>query len=271
MNAERIAALPMYDFPDVAAAHDALWSALAARLRAAGIGDIPSTLTRTLGHTDTWRHPRLLLGQACEYPLAKGYSRYVRLVATPRYTAPGCEGARYRSAIVVRRDDHAATLADLRNRRCAVNEADSNSGMNLLRAALAPIALGPRFFESVAISGSHRSSIAMIAAGGADVAAVDCVSYAHFQRSLPEITAGLRILAWSAPSPCLSLITASSTDDATLAALRRALAAVNADAALAPVRERLFLNGFDFEPDGTFAEVLSHERAAEACGYPELR
>src|SRR5258708_16287323 len=104
MGAERIAALPMYDWPQVRDAHDACWTALADRLTAAGLCDVPRELTRDLGHFDVWRHPALLFAQGCEYPLAKSFADQVRLVATPRYSAPGCEGARDRSAIVGRRD-----------------------------------------------------------------------------------------------------------------------------------------------------------------------
>ena len=39
------------------------------------------------------------------------------------------------------------TLADLKGRRCAVNQIDSNSGMNLLRAAIAPLADGTAFLK----------------------------------------------------------------------------------------------------------------------------
>ena len=102
MTIGRIAALPMYDFADVADSHDQLWSAVADQLASAGITDVPRTLTRDLDHVDTWRHPGLLLGQACGCPLAKFYAKHVRVVATPCYRVPGCEGFRYRSAIVVR-------------------------------------------------------------------------------------------------------------------------------------------------------------------------
>lgn len=270
MNLERIAALPMYDYPELAAAHDALWAAVAERLAAAQLRDVPTKLTRHPGHFELWRHPGLLLGQGCEYPLATCFAGCVRLVATPRYAAPGCTDARYRSAIVVRRGDGAETLADLKDRRCAVNEPNSNSGMNLLRAAIAPLSKGSRFFESVVLSGSHRQSAEMVAAGQADVAALDCISLAHLQRLHPASMSRLRILGWTPSSPSLPLITARTTGDADRSALRAALASVLADSALAAVRERLFLEGFDFEPATDFAAVLGLERQAIESGYPVL-
>jgi ABC-type phosphate/phosphonate transport system substrate-binding protein len=271
MDSQRIAALPMYDFLELRRAHDALWAALADRLAAAGVIDVPRLLTRSLGHFDVWRHPLLLLGQGCEYPLAKSFVGRVKVVATPRYAAPGCEGASYRSAIVVRAEESAEDLADLRNRRCAINEADSNSGMNLLRAAIAPLSGGAPFFESVVLSGSHRRSVEMVAAGEADLAAVDCVSFAHFQRLYPAAVAGLRILCWSPHSPSLPFITARDTSDSTVEALRAALADVFAAPALSSVRELLLLEGVDLEPDADFTVVLRLERQAAELGFPAIR
>jgi ABC-type phosphate/phosphonate transport system substrate-binding protein len=270
MGAERIAALPMYDFPELRDAHDAFWAALADRLNAAGLSDVPRALTRSLTHFDVWRHPALLFAQGCEYPLAKSYADYVKPVATPRYSALGCEDADYRSAIVVREQDVGASLADFRGRRCAVNELDSNSGMNLLRAAVAPVAVGGRFFESVVVSGSHRRSVEMVALGEADVAAVDCVSLAHFRRLYSLVVGKLRVLSWTAASPSLPFITGCSATDATVRALRSALADVFDDDGLAAVREQLFLRGVDLQPREGFAEVLRLERGAVEAGYPAI-
>lgn len=270
MTVARIACLPMYDFPPLREAHDALWAALAARLAAAGVAAVPPALTRRMDHIESWLHPGLLLGQACEYPLAMRYDGRVSLVATPRYSAEGCQGARYRSAVIVRAADRAGGFRDLRGRRCAVNERDSNSGMNLLRAAVAPFAGGERFFSSVTFTGSHLASATQVADGRADVASIDCVSFAHFRRLYGELTAQLRVLDWTASSPSLPLITAASTDDRTLSQLRQALLGVAEDPALEAVRERLLLDGFDVDPDGSLQEVRRLARGAVEAGYPQL-
>ena len=271
MGADGVASLPMYDFPELRAAHDTFWSAVAERLNSAGFRDVPRALTRDMGHAEVWRDTSLLFAQGCEYPLAKSFADRVRLVATPMYSAAGCEGARYRSAVVVRGVDGAATLADLRGRRCAINELESNSGMNLLRAAVAPLARGGRFFGSVAVSGSHLRSVEMVASGEADVASVDCVSFAIFQRLYPAVVSELRVLCWTPLSPCLPFITARSASDSTVRALRSALADVFDDAALAPAREQLLLRGVDLEPREGFGEVLALERGAVEAGYPTIR
>jgi ABC-type phosphate/phosphonate transport system substrate-binding protein len=142
--------------------------------------------------------------------------------------------------------------------------------MNLLRATVAPLAAGTEFFESVDLSGSHRRSIEMVADGEADIAAIDCVSWAHLQRIAPERTGALRVLGWTEASPSLPFVTAAGTDAATLRVLRSALADIIADPALADIRERLFLSGFDFAPDPGFAQVLGLAQRAAELHYPEL-
>jgi len=110
----------------------------------------------------------------------------------------------------------------------------------------------------------------MVASGEADVAAVDCVSLAHFRRVYPGVVATLRVSSWTAASPSLPFITARSAGDATVQVLRSALAGVFADDTLAPVRERLFLTGVDLEPAEGFGEVLRLERGAIEQGYPTI-
>ena len=265
-----IAALPMYDFPELRDAHDRLWVALARRLRESGIAGVPRQLIRRLSHREVWSHPGLLFGQACEYPVSKAFRQHLRILATPRYCAPGCNGNTYRSAIVVRAEESANSLEELRERRCVVNEPDSNSGMNLLRAALAPLSGGARFFRSVSFSGSHRKSIELIAAGEADVAAVDCVTLEHLRRARPHLIAQVRIVDWTPPAPCLPFVISRQMSETTVAAVRHALNTVCVDPALAPVREILLLESVDLAPDTTFGRVLELEQQAERWRYPAL-
>ena len=275
MGADRVASLPMYDFPELREAHDEFWDAIARRLDATGLRHTPRMLTRGVRPAEIWADPCLLFAQGCEYPLAKAFVDRVRVVAHPVYSAAGCEGARYRSAIVVRRSGAVAgggdvTLADLRGQRCVVNELDSNSGMNLLRAAIAPLSNGERFFASLAVSGSHLRSAEMVASDQADVAAIDCVSFAHFRRLYPALVGELLVLDWSASTPSLPYIIARSTSDSIVQALRAALADVFADEKLAPVRAKLLLQGVDLKPVEGFGEVLALERGAVEAGYSIL-
>ncbi len=271
MGGPLIAALPMYDFPALVRTHDSLWSRLKRQFEQAGVAGVPVGLTRNRDHEDIWTDPHLLFGQACEFPLAKYFPQRTRHVATPRYSAPGCHGGTYRSALLVRKHDPATQITDLRGRRCVINELHSNSGMNLLRAAIAPIAGGPKFFESMRVSGSHRQSVQAVAAGEADVCAVDCVTKAHLQRLYPSEGIGsLRVLDWTAATPSLPFITAATVGDATVASIRAALHALTLDPAFDEFRDELFLEGFDLAPVSEYSEALHLEREASRWGYPNL-
>jgi ABC-type phosphate/phosphonate transport system substrate-binding protein len=267
MTDQHLACLPMYDPPELHRANDALWHAIAARLPLSGV---PDELTRSDDLRALWRHPGLLLGQTCGYPLMTELGDAVQVVATPVYRAPGCDGAYHRSAIVVRTADRVTDLAGVEGRRCVINGWDSNSGMNLLRAALAPIAAGRRFFTEIAVSGSHRESLRQVAAGAADVAAIDCVTLALLRRIEPETTAAIRVLAWTPASPSLPLITAAGTTPADLTALRAALADVAADPALSALRDDLLIDSFVILPADAYGAVLDLEAGAARQGYPRL-
>ena len=219
----RPAGLGMYDAPELTTANDGFWAQVAGRLRARGVAGVPDRLTRGRKPDDLWTDPRLLLAQTCGWPLATRLAGQVAVVATPHYALPGCEGARHRAFVVVRAADPAGEPAALRGRRFALNAWDSNTGMILPRALFAPLARDGRFFGQIVVTGSHRASLAAVAAGRADAASVDCVSFGLLQRHAPAAVAGLRVLAETVPSPALPFITRADAPKAELAALREAL------------------------------------------------
>ena len=267
----RTASLAMYDLEGLQAANDALWSAIASALEVRGVVGAPQALLRGQPLDPVWSDPDLLLGQTCGYPLGDLIAnRQVRLVATPRYQAPGCDGPYHRSAVVVRADSRATALADLFGGRCALNDYKSNSGMNLLRFEVAPLAREGRFFGEVVITGSHQRSAEQIAEGRSDVAAIDCVTWAHLQQLRPDLTRRLRVLTWTVRSPGLPLITGRNTDAATYDALRSALEAVECDPALQGVRAVLMLKGFNALPASHYCLIGHFEQMAITQGFPTL-
>ena len=260
----------MYDLPELRAATDALWTALAGALEARGFREVPPGLRRDGPLSSMWLDPDLLLSQTCGYPLVRALAGRVEMVATPRYRVPLCQGSWYRSHVVVRRDASATTLADLAGTVCAVNEPDSHSGMNALRALVAPLAGGKPFFRRVVWTGAHRSSLELVAGGDADVAAIDCVSLALLERALPERVAAVRAIGVTAPCPGLPIITRAGTSAAEIDAMRAALDEVAADPALAGARDALLLEGFEVLPLDVYRRVDELEAEAARLGYPEL-
>lgn len=260
----------MYDLPGLERATDALWAGFAAAFRAEGLREVPARLTRGGAAFEIWTAPDLLFSQTCGYPLTHALAGRVTLVATPIYACPGCEGAMYRSEILVRGDDTLTYLADLRGRRAAVNSRDSQSGCSALRHAVAELAQDGRFFGAVHITGSHLASLQAVAAGEADVCAVDAVTYRLLQRTQPALTRRLRVLAPSAPAPALPYIARHDIPGGDLERLRAGLARACGDPALADVRAELLLAGVVVKPLSDYDRILEMETAAAAAGYPEL-
>jgi len=264
-----LAALPMYDLTELQPANDALWHEVAAVLRARSIA-APSNLTRRQNLETLWTDPDLLLAQTCGYPLATSLAGRVTLVATPCYAAPGCEGPNYCSAIIVQAESPAETIADLRGHICAINTPDSNSGMNLLRAAVAPFTAGRVFFRHSITTGSHAASVQAVATKAADIAAIDCITWAHLQRMQPSLTRYVLVLDWTESTPGLPLITALHTPPPTIEALRDALNDAATTPSLAEIRATLLLGGFEILPLSAYDRVLDLERQAQTAGYPAL-
>lgn len=266
----RLATLGMYDFGRVAPANDVLWTWLAERLGEAGLAEVPDHLDRSRPASEIIRDTALLLGQTCGYPLMTSLRDQVQIVATPSYDLPGCEGSFYRSFLLVA--DHAPLrrIEDLRGKIAAVNGLDSNSGMNVLRGIVAPHATSGQYFGDVMITGGHLSSIAAIASGFADVAAIDCVTYGLATRHAPDVLAGTRILAWTETTPGLPLVTGPHTTQREIAALRNVLLAAVTAPELAETRDTLALAGLEILDSDEYGRILDVERRAAALGYPVL-
>ena len=243
-----VASLPMYDWPERRAEVDAQWAQIRDALRASGIdaperlarrnadlppvpggirsrdGDViapdPATLPpEELDLPTLWRHPKLLLAQTCWGPMqTTGLAGHVRVVGQPGYSdCEGGQGEFYSSVIVMRGEGRTAVPADggallpldlLREKRLAYNGEDSMSGLLALSRDLKAAGKDLGIFASRARTGSHRASAEAVAAGEADVAALDCRSWAGFARFEPAAAAKLSVVGWTAKSKGLPYICA---------------------------------------------------------------
>ena len=264
-----VASLGMYDSDALRDANDRLWSGIAAHLRAAGVGDVPDRLDRARPLDAVWDDPDLLLAQTCGYPMTMRWRGRLRYVATPWYRVSGCEGASHRSRVVVRRDAAADAIGALRGCRIALNDRESNTGMNLLRALVAPLAVHGRFFGSVVETGSHVASARLVADGDADGAAIDTVTFAHLERDEPETARRLRTLAWTDASPGLPLVTSLGTSRRVVGQLRAAVGQAVASMARHDAAV-LLLGGIEIIDVRRYAVIPTLERRAIRAGYPRL-
>ena len=116
-----IAALQMYDWPEVRQATNLWWQVVARHL-----GTL-KPLSRPADYTAPWRRDDLLFGQTCGYPFTHALKGKVTYVATPHYEADGCEGPNYCSIVMSRENK---PLSAFRNAVAAVNTS------RMLRGAL---------------------------------------------------------------------------------------------------------------------------------------
>lgn len=266
-----VASLPMYDIAETRAAHDALWAALRQAFAREGVADAPERLTRELPVLAQWSAPRLFFSQCCGYDVVYGFSSALAVLGVPRYAdETGCADVAYRSQVIVREDARAETLAGLRGAVCAVNGFNSYSGTGSLRALVAPLARDGRFFRAIKVSGAHLGSIAMVRAGEADVAAIDCVTLSLLRRYRPDFLAGARILLTTEPMPAPPYVTSRDVPAERVMRMQAALVSVLDRSPRPGFCDELFISGVSLAPLQVYAKILAQEEAALGRGYYEM-
>jgi ABC-type phosphate/phosphonate transport system substrate-binding protein len=260
----------MYPLPEIASATAIFWDELRVRLIAGGLDmhdvvfeDPPANAAEQIG-------PDVLFTQFCGYPLFKLFRDQGAVLATPSFAFAGCDGPYHRAFFVVRAEDPADKLEDLRGRVFGCNSRLSNTGMNLPRLTLARIAQGRPFFRSVVTTGGHLASLVHLDKQTIDVCSIDCVTWGLFQKFRPADAARYRILERTASSPSLPYVTSVTTDAQAVATLRKSLDALFSDPATAVVRETLGLTAVCQLTTHAYERLADYEKEAADLGYPDL-
>jgi ABC-type phosphate/phosphonate transport system substrate-binding protein len=198
-----IASLAMYAWPETQAATDRFWALIRDGLRERGVA-APEALETAHPFMETWTAADMVLSQTCGRPFRLGLHETVQLVGTPDYGLADCPPGYYRSALVVRARDPRTALAQFEGARLAYNGQDSQSGWAapLVHAATAGVA-----FDARIETGAHVASARAVAAGRADIAGLDAMTWDLIKR-YEDSAADLRVLDWTAPTPGLPYITA---------------------------------------------------------------
>ena len=260
----------MYDLPEVRDATERWWGCIARALRREGLTP-PRERTRYRRIEAAWSDPDMLMSQCCGYPLVRGYASQLLPVGTPCYSAPGCDGPDYSSVLVVSAAGDFTRLDDLHDKTVAVNGKASHSGYNCLRGTVAPLAGGKPFFARVIESGSHLSSLELVVGGEADLACIDCVTYALLQRHRPGFVQATRTLGHTMHAPGLPYVTRAGTERSTVEGIRRALRAALDDPFGADARTALLIYDISFLDASDYARIADIERQAIELGYAEVR
>jgi ABC-type phosphate/phosphonate transport system substrate-binding protein len=195
---------------------------------------------------------------------------YVSPFCVPLFDVPGTDGRFYSSHFIVAAGSDIDSIDASRGRVAAMNNADSNSGMNVLRHAVAGVSDGDQFFTSVITSGGHLHSLEMVANRSADIAAIDCVSYQLIADWRPELCAEIRIIGDSVKTCGLPLVLAHAdiaTTDTGVVIERLNQSLAKCDGV---VRDTLHLNGFAGIQLDDYRSIVEIEQYAVNQGYPLL-
>ena len=225
-----VASLAMYPFTHLRSDWDRLWQNVRTRLSF----DAPP-LDWDLLPDVACRRDDLLLGQTCGWPLVTDLANRVRVVGTFDWTVDGAADGTYCSLLVSNRDQSLTDILQGPGLRVVANSADSLSGwISLLSVANAHgVSL-----DNVEWTGAHALSVVALREGRADLAAIDSVSWIHLDRS------GLSVVGRGPRIPCLPLVTAWSSPDTVVDALRRALAGAVSDPTMTEPCASLRIRGF---------------------------
>jgi ABC-type phosphate/phosphonate transport system substrate-binding protein len=266
-----VAALPMYNVtPTLADDWRALLEHVRVKLRPwlVARGDTLELIDPDTSLTAFWLRADVLLTQTCGYPLMHALDGRVQLVYTPIFSIDGCANGDYRSVLVARKAAGVTSLEGGQGLRAAYNSNDSNSGMNLLRHAVAPLANGRAFFASAIETGGHLASLKALADDRADIAAIDCVTFAFVRDHLPALADSVIEIGVTASSPGLPLIASKNVPADGIDALRMALSSVIGQDP--PLAKRLKLAGFAERPIGDYSAIIDLETDAARLGYSRL-
>ena len=235
-----VAGLDMYGFAELQQGYEAYWAEVHRR-----VPWTPATLT---WHDDvhaSWTAPELVVGWTCGWPLVSRLVEHVQVVGAFEFDIPECVGATYRSVIVVRRD-LAGDGADLGvidpAWSAAVNSDESLSGwVSLLHAVHGP---GATWLGPVVWTGAHVRSLEVLAAGGADLASIDSVTWALVQRLRPELASAVRPVGHGPQVPCLPVVASPDMAADRLAELQRAMVDAVGEPALRDAMRTLLIRRF---------------------------
>lgn len=206
----RIANLPMYDWPEIEHAHDNLWYSIQKKLNSSGV-DAPKLLYRDDDLFSIWQNEEMLIGQTCGWPFANMLGDCCIPIAAINYDIEDCPPGTYNCVYIGQSKKDIRFLKDretlLEAGKIAVNSNISQSGFHVFKEITKlPSDVGvPEDIRLV--TGSHRSSIAAVAEGKAQLAAIDTVCFELARAHDPDIVKNVSVLGRSIPKPGPPIVT----------------------------------------------------------------
>ena len=226
-----------------------------------------------MGLDELWTRGDLGCVAMCGYPWALA-AEPPRLLAAP-VPAPPRYGDRsvYVSDFVVPADSPFETLEDTFGQRFAYSTEHSQSGYNAARYHLLAYRTAERptlFGEVLGPYMRQGAVVNALAAGEADVAAVDGFALDLLRHHDPDSAGRVRVIATTEAAPIPPMVTSLAAGDADRQRLIQALLAFGGAPEMAATRDALLLNRFETVSGEVFDELIGRQRAAEDAGYARI-
>lgn len=192
---------------------------------------------------------QFFLTQTCGLPLISLYRATFKVLGIPCYSAEGCTGPMYSSAIVVAKDSALNSIDSLQGLVVARNSVHSCSGTLLCAAALGPV------FQTckALLTGGHEASLAAVASGQAAAATIDCVTFELLKKHRSAALQNIKVIGYTPQAPALPYVVPISMPEPVVMALRKAVtdALADSDPGVVAAREALLLADMDFTGEHT--------------------
>lgn len=255
----------MYDFPEVARPLEELYRHVVRAAAREGLA-LPKMLLHPPVLERHWAEADVALSQICGFEVIRRHYG-LSVVATPEHETPHVTGPYYRSLVVVREEEQ-RDLHGLKGAALAINSWFSHSGCCSLIPLVAPLAEGADFFGSIVETGAHAASLDAVRRREADVAAVDCISFAILKRHRPRAVAGVRILTETERAPAPPYVSRLGQEDRRR--LQTALAHVFASRDTEALRTDLFIRGVALTDELHYAPLHDFVTAGVRRSFAQL-
>ncbi len=167
----------------------------------------------------------------------------------------------YHSYIIVGKTAPIKSLHDLRGKKFAFTDPQSNTGSLVPTYMLAKKGETPQsFFREVFYSNGHDNSIRAVANGQADGAAVDSLIWEFMNRVEPELTGKTRIIEKSPPYGIPPVVVSAGLDPAVKRRLKEIFLTLHEDRDAAPLLANLQIDRFVEGSDAMYDTVREMSR-----------
>jgi len=207
------------------------------------------------------------LAFVCSGPYVTGKKEFgMKLLAVPVVNGQVV----YHSYVIVPKDSPARSFADLKGKRFAFTDPDSNTGHMSPVHMLAKKGLTPgEFFGSTSFTYSHDNSIRAVASGAADGAAIDSLVLEILTEIEPEMTSRTKIIGKSAPYGIPPVAVSPHLDKETAGKLQDIFLNIHEDKSGAVLLRRMRIEKFVKGRDSSYDTVREMHRFVEARKVPK--